>query len=195
MRWIQMTVAVVSVMVFAPVTRGGVVGSSVGAADECGASALPSEIQVALARDFSDWRIQQASNLTDMAHGRWAGDKQTACAGLAVGRFTGMDTTDYALLLVPAHAGDPGYELVVYKRATQQAGYAKTVVEKSGHAKARNYFIRSVPASEWIDGVMIKSPRVQSADGIEVIDCGEDEYQTDVYFWSNGKFTHEAIDN
>jgi hypothetical protein len=184
-RWFTVLIAVVGVLVCAPVTRAS--------ADECGANALPAEIQAALARDFSDWKIQQAADLSKMAHGRWAGDKKPACAGVAVGHFTGTDTTDYALLLAPAHAGEGGYRFVVFKQVA--TGYAATILEKSSRGDAGNFFIRSVPSRDWIDDVTIKGSHVQAADAIEMIDCGENEYEADLYYWSNGKFTHSPIDN
>jgi hypothetical protein len=196
MRWLTVAIAVLSTMICAPETRGNGVEHRVpGDADECGASALPAEIQSTLARDFAAWKIQQASALGGMAHGRWAGEKRAACAGLAVGRFTGKDTKDYGLLLVPARAGDRGLKFVVFSRASEQAGYKALILEEFGEANAADFFIRSTPASDWFGSVKNKALYVQAADCIEMIDCGEKEYETDLYYWSKGKFTREWIDN
>jgi hypothetical protein len=196
MRQWLVAVVVLGVMAGGMITRGnGVARAAAFAADACDVSALPSEIQSALKKDYDDWRIVREADLNSMARGRWQGEKVGACPGLAAGAITGIGAKDYAVLLVPAHAGDRGYKLVVFKRASETAEYAAVKVEESTRAKPQDYFIRIAPLEDWVDGIRIKKSQVQAPDALELVDSDEERYGATLYFFTGGKFKSEPIDD
>jgi len=104
-------------------------------------------------------------------------------------------TPSYALLLIPIGQPDAGYRFLVFSRNTGQSFYQATVVEHSDDHGASNYFIRRVSIGKFFDEESKRKFQVQATDGIVMTDSAENEYGADVYFWSNGSYRHEPIDD
>src|SRR5580692_3273210 len=66
----------------------------------CSLARLPVELQTRLQAEFASWRLQEISDLSPNAKGRWQAEKPLSCPGVAVGRFEKMSETSYAILLV-----------------------------------------------------------------------------------------------
>jgi hypothetical protein len=90
---------------------------------------------------------------------------------------------------------DAGYRFLVFSRNTGQSFYQATVVEHSDDHGASNYFIRRVSIGKFFDEESKRKFQVQATDGIVMTDSAENEYGADVYFWSNGSYRHEPIDD
>jgi hypothetical protein len=155
---------------------------------------LPSEVQERLKADFGSWKVQEPENLSEHARKTWEGKKPQACPGIAVGLFQGAKTPSYAVLLVPVEHPDAGYRFLVFSRETAQPVYETTVVEKSDDHGASNYFIRKAPTSRFFNEESKKKFKVQAAEAILMVDSAETEYEADIYFWSNGRFQQQPVD-
>ncbi|HLK04634.1 MAG TPA: hypothetical protein VKT53_09360 [Candidatus Acidoferrum sp.] len=159
----------------------------------CSSASLPQDLQSRLKADYSTWKIQQAQTLSEHARKTWEGKKPLACPGVAVGLFQGAKTRSYAVLLVPAGHPDAGYRFLVFSRKDGQS-YEAAVVEQSDDKGASNYFIRSVPVSRFFGEASKKKFQVQAAEAILMVDSAEQEYEADLYFWSNGRFQQHPVD-
>jgi len=160
----------------------------------CKLESLPSDIQSRLKGDYSSWKVQEAETLSEHARKTWEGKKPSACPGIAVGLFQGAKTPSYAVLLVPVDHPDAGYRFLVFSRKDGQSPYEATVVEQSDDKGASNYFIRKVPVSRFFDEASKKKFQVQAAEAILMVDSAEQEYEADLYFWSNGRFQQHPVD-
>jgi hypothetical protein len=156
---------------------------------------LLSDIQNRLKREFGSWKVQEPENLSEYTRKTWAGKKPPACPGIAVGLFQGAKTASYAVLLVPVDHPDAGYRFLVFSRKTGQPIYETTVVEKSDDQRASNYFIRKVPISSYFNEESKRKFQVRASEAIEMVDSAEQEYEADIYFWSNGRFRREPVDD
>ncbi len=161
----------------------------------CNLGSLPSDIQNRLKSDFGSWKIQEPENLSEYTRKTWAGKKPPACPGIAVGLFQSAKTPSYALLLVPIEHPDAGYRFLVFSRKTGQSSDESTVVEKSDDHGASNYFIRKVPISKFFGEESKRKFQVQATEGIVMTDSAEQEYEADIYFWSNGRYRQEPVDD
>jgi hypothetical protein len=161
----------------------------------CNLSSLPSDIQIRLKSDFGSWKIQEPENLSEYTRKTWAGKKPPACPGIAVGLFQSAKTPSYGLLLVPIDHPDAGYKFLVFSRKTGQPSYETTVVEKSDDHGASNYFIRKVTISKFFSEQSKRKFQVQATEGIVMTDSAEQEYEADIYFWSNGGYRQEPVDD
>jgi hypothetical protein len=164
------------------------------APDPCSVSTLPSEIQDRLKEDFGSWKIQASENLSERARETWDGKKPSGCPGIAVGLFRDVTTPSYGFLLVPIDHPDSAYRFVVFSRNTGQLSYAATIVEKLDGHGASNYFVRKVPVKDFFSEESGKKFQVEATDAILLVDSAEQEYGTDIYFWSNGSYRHEPVD-
>ena len=160
----------------------------------CGSASLPADLQSRLKADYGTWKIQEVQTLSEHARKTWEGKKPPACPGAAVGLFQGTKTRSYAVLLVPSDHPDAGYRLLVFSRKDGQSPYEATVVEQSDDKGASNYFIRKVPISRFFDEASKKKFQVQAAEAILMVDSAEQEYEADLYFWSNGRFQQHPVD-
>lgn len=160
----------------------------------CGLASLPADLQSRLKADYGSWKVQEAQTLSEHARKTWEGKKPPACPGIAVGLFQGAKTPSYAVLLVPVDRPDAGYRFVVFSRKTGQSSYEATVVEKSDDKGATNYFIRKVPISRFFNEESKRKFQVQAAEAILMVDSAETEYEADLYFWSNGRFQQQPVD-
>jgi len=161
----------------------------------CNFGSLPSDIQNRLKADFGSWKIQEPENLSDYTRKTWAGRKPPACPGIAVGLFQSVRTPSYAVLLVPRHHQDAGYRFVVFSLKSGQQSYEAIPLEESDDPGASNYFIRKSPISRFFDNGSKKKFHVQATECILMVDSAEQEYGSEVYFWSNGQFQHEPVDD
>lgn len=160
----------------------------------CNLESIPSDIQSRLKADYGSWKVQEAETLSDHARKTWEGRKPTACPGVAVGLFQGAKAPSYAVLLVPVDHPDAGYRFVVFSRKAGQSSFEATVVEQSDDKGASNYFIRKVPVSRFFNEVSKRKFQVQAAEAILMVDSAETEYEADLYFWSNGRFQQQPVD-
>jgi hypothetical protein len=161
----------------------------------CNLSSLPSDIQSHLKKDFGSWKIQEPNNLSENARKTWAGRKPPACPGIAVGLFQDAKTASYAVLLVPVDHPDAAYRFLVFSRKGGEPSYEPTAVEQSDDHGASNYFIRRVPINNFFGAESKKKFQVEATEAIEMIDSAEQEYGADIYFWSNGHFRQEPVDD
>ncbi len=173
-----------------PVPAGAAEGPAL-----CTLGSLPSDIQNRLKTEYGSWKVQEPENLSEYTRKTWAGKKPPGCPGIAVGRFQTAKTPSYALLLVPIDHADAGYRFLVFSRKTGQPSYETTVVEKSDDRRASNYFIRKVPISSYFSEESKRKFQAQGRDCIEMVDSAEQEYEADIYFWSNGRFRREPVDD
>ncbi len=162
----------------------------------CNLGSLPSDIQNRLKGEFGSWKVQEPENLSEYTRKTWAGKKKLpGCPGIAVGLFRSAKTPSYAVLLVPIDHPDAGYRFLVFSSKTGQPSYETTVVEKSDDHGASNYFIRKVPVSRYFSEESKRKFQVQATEAILMVDSAEQEYETDIYFWSNGRFRREPVDD
>jgi hypothetical protein len=161
----------------------------------CSLASLPSDIQDRLKADFGSWKIQEPGSLSEHARKTWEGKKPRACPGVAMGLFQNAKTPSYAVLLVPADHPDMGYRFLVFNRKVGQPSFEVTVVEKSDDLGASNYFIRKAPISNFFNEDSKRKFQVQAADVILMVDSAEQEYEADIYFWSNGRFRQQPVDD
>src|SRR5260370_4990435 len=161
----------------------------------CNLASVPSDLQNRLTADFGSWKIQEPQGLTDYTRKTWAGKKPPACPGLAVGLFQSAKTPSYAVLLVPIDHPDAGYRFLVFSRKTGQSSYKATIVEQSDDHGASNYFIRKVPISKFFGEESKRKFQVQATEGIVMTDSAEKEYEAGIYFWSNGRYRQEPVDD
>jgi hypothetical protein len=141
------------------------------------------------------WKIQESENLSENARKTSAGRKPPACPGIAMGLFQDAKTSSYAVLLVPVSQPNAGYRFLVFSRKTGELSYEPTVIEQFDDHGSSNYFIRKVSISDFFDAESKKKFQVQATEGIEMIDSAENEYGAEIYFWSNGHFRREPVDD
>jgi hypothetical protein len=159
----------------------------------CSSDALPAAIHGQLRADFARWKIQGPEELSSTARKRWQSMKVRECPGIAVGEF---ETTNkaYAVLLVPAGHPDTAYRFLVFSGDEGQPPH-KLLVEKWDGGGASNYFIHSVPIADYFSDTWKRKLHVDASDGILFADAGKTEYETDVYFWSKGRYQHQPVDD
>lgn len=160
----------------------------------CDLTALPIELQQRLKTEFSSWKIQDASSLTKNARERWQSEKPLACPGIAIGNFENPTRTSYALLLVPLRNSDAAYRFVAFTPNKEAHGDI-TIIESFDGPGAANGFICRVFLTQMFNADWRRKLKVVGPDGILFVDAGINEYEADVYFWSDGKYHHEPIDD
>jgi len=185
---------------FSPVRAGGDEGSF-----PCSFGSLPSDIQNRLKGELATWKVQEPENLSEYTRKAWAGKKAPGCPGIAVGLFQNAKAPSYAVLFVPVghpvhnKAGfsetEDGFRLAVFTRKVGLSSYEATVVERSNDHRPSNYFIRKVPTSRFFNEASKRKFQAQAAEGILMVDSAEQEYEADIYFWSNGRFRREPVDS
>ncbi len=112
-----------------------------------------------------------------------------------MGLFQSAKAPSFALLLVPIGHPDAGYRFLVFSGKTGKPFYETTVVEKSDGHGASNYFVRKVPISRFFSEESKRKLQVQVTEAILMVDSAEQEYEADIYFWSNGRFRREPVDD
>ena len=152
---------------------------------------LPSDIRNRLKDEYRTWKIQEPTDLSPRAHGRWESEKPLECPGIAVGHFDGAKTPSYAILLVPEAHADGGYRFLVFSEKSGQPTYEAKLLDKLDQNGAANYFIRWTPINKFFDEPSRKKFQAHTVDGILLMDSAENEYGVEVYFWSGGHYRHE----
>jgi hypothetical protein len=160
----------------------------------CNFDSLPSDIQNRLKSELATWKVQEPENLSEYTRKTWAGKKPPGCPGIAVGLFQNAKVRSYAVLLVPVDHRDVGFRLVVFSRKVGESSYEATVVERSGD-RASKYFIRKVSISGYFSEVSKRKFQVEATEAILMVDSAENEYEADIYFWSNSHFRREPVDD
>jgi len=160
----------------------------------CRLDSLPSVIQRHLREEYGSWRIQEAANLSPRARGRWESEKPLECPGIAVGHLESAQTLSYALLLVPLGHADAGYRFVVFSQKPGQSDYAARILDKLDEGGATNYFLRGMPIGKFFDEPSKKKFHAHTAGVILLFDSAENEYEVDVYYWSENRYRHDPID-
>jgi hypothetical protein len=160
----------------------------------CKFGSLPSDIQSRLKPEFGSWKVQEPENLSASARKTWGGEHAPDCPGIAVGTFQNTKTPAYALLLVPIDHPDSGYRLLVFSRKVGQSFYEMTVVEKSDDPGACNYFVKKVPIDRFFSEESKAKFQVQTNDAVLMIYSSDQAYESDIYFWSNGRYRQEPVD-
>jgi hypothetical protein len=171
----------------------------------CNFGSLPSDIQNRVKGELATWKVQEPENLSDYTRKTWAAKKPPGCPGIAVGLFQNAKDPSYAVLFVPVghpehnKAGfsetEVGFRLVVFTRKVGLSSYEATVVERSNDHEPSNYFIRKVPISRFFNEESKRKFQVQATEAILMVDSTEQEYEADIYFWSNGRFRREPVDD
>ena len=162
-------------------------------AKPCTLESLPERLQVRLKADYPSWTIQTLSNLSKTAKERWQGEKAFACPGIAVGMFKNSRLS-HAVLLVPIEKPDAAYRLIIFTQGEGAAPDSFETADQWDKGSSANYFIRGVTIAKVFSADWVRKLRVDAKDGVMSIDAGESEYGVDVYFWANGKYQHEPID-
>jgi hypothetical protein len=159
----------------------------------CKLESLPPDVQSRVKGEFGSWKIQEAAALSPRARERWQSEKPLACPGIAVGQFENVKMPSYAVLLVPQVHTDAGYKFLVFTPKAGQASFEMRAAD-SGDGGAANFFIHATPISKFFDEASRKKFQAHTVDGILLLDSAENEYEVDVYFWSDGHFRHNPID-
>lgn len=167
--------------------------SATTADDICTSDLLPVAIQRRIRQDFGTFAIQVPSLLSSSASKRWRAEEPLSCPGIVVGRFEG-NVTSYAILLVARNGPDSVYKLVVFSRKTGKLAYEPAIIEQESVRTTANLFIHNVRISKFFGEAARKKFQAKSIDGILLADAGENEYQTDVYFWTGSSYRHEPVD-
>lgn len=68
------------------------------------------------------------------------------------------------------------------------------VVEQSDDTEGANCFIYEIRIEKFFNEQSRAKFQAKVSEGILLADSGENEYQTDVYFWSNRRYQHEPVD-
>jgi hypothetical protein len=159
----------------------------------CTLESLPDELQARLKTDYSSWKIQDLPSLSAKAKARWQSEKTFQCPGVAVGEFK-TSQLSYAVLLVPIEKPDAAYRLMIFTLSGGAAPGSLDTADQWDNGGAANYFIRSVRIAKLFTGEWVRKLRVGAKDGVMSVEAAENEYGVDVYFWANGQYRHEPID-
>lgn len=160
----------------------------------CEMRGLPLAIQNQLAKTVDSWKVQDLPNLSEAARVRWKAEQPAECPGIALGRFGGDKGLSYAVLLVRRGQAAAGFRLLSFAPRDLETPFEMAVVEESADGTARNLFIRRVPIVKFFDAKSRKRFRVSGDDGILLVDAGESEYETDVYFWTAEGYKYQPVD-
>ncbi len=161
----------------------------------CNPESVPSSIQSRLNSQFSDWKIENYTDLDKPALQRWLDEQPPACPGFATGRFHESPASSVALLLIPRSTKVTGYRFLIFTRVPGKAAYAMESIDVSSTERAAPYlFIRKVQLSKTYDLRSRRRFHIRAADGIMLVAAGRNEYEVDIFYWSNGKFQYSAID-
>lgn len=160
----------------------------------CTLTMLPPEMQRHIQTNYSSWQVQDVSNLSASAKGRWQSEKPLSCPGIAIGLFQRVNQKSYAVLLVPANKPDTRYRLLVFTPSESGSPEPIRIIEQSDMSGASNFFVHQITISKFFSTEWVKKLRVSTKEGILFADAGKSEYETDIYFWTGEKYRHEAVD-
>ena len=181
-----------AVICFSP--QASALPGTAGEAVSCSVEPFPGSIRSQLKDDLVSWKVQQREDLSKNTRGRWESEKPLQCPGIAIGRFEGGDASAYAVLLVPRNRSTAGFRFLIFAPTDGASTYIRRVLEQSSDSAAENFFIRSIEIRKFFDAASKAKFHVRTSDGILMVDAGESEYETDIYFWANGQYEHQAVD-
>jgi hypothetical protein len=180
---------------------GGICPSAVAnKAKPCTLEWPPGELRARLKTDYSSWKIQSLSDLSVTAKERWQGERRNPrqmepeCPGVAVGEFQ-TSQLSYAVLLVPIEKPDAAYRLMIFTLSGGTAPGSLETADQWDKGGAANYFIRSVQIAKFFRTQWLKKLKVAVQEGVMSVEAAESEYGAEVYFWANGQYLHEPIDD
>lgn len=153
----------------------------------CAASSMPREIQSYLTRKFDGWRIKQASDLGPLALGN-SKYLNLRCPGVAVGEFRPATGAVFALLLVPVARPHTAHQLVVFYRTPRTRDVHSEILDRLAPPDRGDSVISAVKLAEVFSAEYVRS--LVSKEGIKITDPSG----TFVYFWQDGKFRSEFLD-
>jgi hypothetical protein len=159
----------------------------------CRVDALPAAIQRHLQQEYSSWRVQEVSDVSAQARGRWESDKPLSCPGIASGHFESASTRSYALLLVAKANTEEGYKFVVFSESADRSDYKFTILDTANAGRA-NFFVTAAPIKKFFDEPSKKRFKAFSPDGILEFDSAEKEYGVAIYYFSEGRYRNDPID-
>jgi len=168
---------------------------SAGELPSCGRDSFPAEIQRELETSFSSWKIQDISNLSTRAKERWQGEKPLTCPGIAVGQFEISGQSSYAFMLVQREKPDSAYKILVFSPNPDHSAFSLKLIHQWDKGGAANNFIHTVVITKVFSAEWVRKLKVGTREGILAVESAEDEYGVEVFFWSNGAFRHEPIDD
>jgi hypothetical protein len=160
----------------------------------CNMDTLPKELRNRMKEEFSSWKVKEVSNLGPRAKARWESEKPLSCPGLAVGEFEKPNQLSYAVLLVPIKDPDSAYRLLIFTPGDGKAPSVFRKLDEWDKGGAGNYFIHRIRIAKVFSVKSVNKLRVKTRDGLLFCDSGENEYETDVLFSSQGKYRSEPID-
>jgi hypothetical protein len=160
----------------------------------CASILLPTYIQETLTKDFKSWKIKDSSQFNKLTRERWQAELPHACPGIAIGKFENAKLDSYAILLVPREHQDGGYKLLAFTPSVGKVPYEIRTIEHSSDVDASQYFVHRVPISQFFDKTSRTKFRVLTNECILFVYSGENEYETDVYFWTKDGYRHEPVD-
>jgi hypothetical protein len=154
---------------------------------------LPTSIRAILSKKFPDWRVQTPKDLGKLASARWKAEKPSTCPGIARGDFAGDKEPSYAVLLVPQGQGKNGYRFLAF-RQIDGTSYSAITLDKSEEEPSNNFFIHAASVGRFFDESSRRKFHPEGKDVSLLVDCGDNEYEADVYFASNGAYQHQPVD-
>jgi hypothetical protein len=164
-----------------------------GKADPCDEIQLPTKVREQLKTIYPTWTIQNHQSLSKTALSRWSSQKPMGCPGAIEGEFLPDGTRAYILLIVPREYHDSRYQLVIMREVVGQNIRPETI-ETSEAPGACNYFLQMVRTSDYFSREKAKRFKPQAKESFLVLDAGEQEYEVDLYFWSEGRFNNSPVD-
>lgn len=108
-----------------------------------------------------------------------------------MGQVTVASTPWYVFLLVPSEHPNSAYRIVI-ARSAGRGGVDAQVIAASDSAGEGDFFIRVVSLSAVFNARFLTGLEVK--DGIMLTDRAQNENGAEVYFWKDGKFTFEPVD-
>jgi len=162
--------------------------------DPCAMNSLPAGLQKKLASDFASWRVQKPSDLSPSANARWAAADFKDCPGIAAGNFRQKDKKSFAILLVPQEKPNTAYRLIIYSPGSETFQEEFAIVDKGDAAGASNLFLHESRISELFDETSRLKFHITAPDAVVVFDAGENEYEVQAYYWSDGVYRSSFVD-
>jgi hypothetical protein len=193
--WRAPLVRVLSVVVSANLLMGGAPPANAAGTvpDEllglCRIDALPQDIRGSLSRNFSSWKVQEATDLSLRARTRWGAERPLTCPGIAAGHFQDPKNPSYALLLIPANHVSSAFKLLIY---TQQSGpyfgFKAVGQEDTGSS---DVFIATVATGRFFEATSKWAAHSKLTEAVMLVDSAAT--QSFVYVWSDASYERTQV--
>jgi hypothetical protein len=155
----------------------------------CRVESLPEDIRGSLSRNFSAWRIQEATDLSARARTRWEAERPLTCPGIAAAHFQNAKNSSYALLLIPANHSSAAFRLLVF---TQQAGQPfygfKAVAQGDG---AGDTFVHTVPTVRFFERTSKWVSHSRVSEAVMFVDSAAQ--QANLYIWADDSYQQQQV--